>query len=417
MFIQGCTVLQGILLARLLGPAGRGEFAAVILWPNVFTGIGILGVNVAIARFAGQGQSPDGLVKTAFRAALVTGAMTVLVCGLALPSLFPEGKHHLLPAAYLFLLFAPLNHLTMNLQGIDQGHWNFSWLNVTRAILYPVYFFGLLLCWFFASDKVFWAVIALLTANGCVVLVRLLPKFHSLWGPPSGVGIKALFKESLPFAGASIIVIFYMQMDKALLVWLLAPAEIGWYVAAFSAAGAVNVLNSVLGCMHFSVEVQSKPGHGFNELARVLRRGCVLSLLGGVILGALLPWVLPLVYGADFQPATAIAYVLLPGLLLAGLGDIVNQALRGQGQPIAGVISKVLGLVVMGILGFALAGRLGGKGIACGYLAGELVASSGILVVAIRFYKDADWCALCPTTADVSFLWNRILFRKGAAKI
>jgi enterobacterial common antigen flippase len=417
LFIQGCTVLQGVLLARLLGPIGRGEFATVILWPNVFAGIGILGINMAIARLSGQGQSPEGLVKTAVRAALITGVMTALACGLALPYLLPEGKHNLLTVTYLFLLFAPLNHLALNLQGIDHGIGNFAWLNGTRAVLYPVYFSGLLLCWFFAADKVFWAVAALLVANASVVLFRLLPMFHCLFEPSRSVGTKVLFKESQPFVGASIISICYTEMDKALLVWLLDSSEIGWYVAALAAAGSINVLNNSLGIVQFSAAAKSQAGYGFNELASVLRRACVLSLLGGAVLGILLPWLVPLVYGADFQPATVIAYCLLPGLVLSGLGGIVNQALRGQGQPIAGVISKVLGLVVMGILGYVLASKWGGKGIAFGYLCGELVAFGGLLIVAIHYYKDAALSALWPTTADVLFLWNQIQFHKRAAKI
>ena len=116
LFIQGCTVLQGVLLARLLGPAGRGELAAVILWPNIFAGIGMLGMDMAIARLAGQGQAVESLVRTAIRAALVTGILSALICGLLLPVLLPAEKYSLLPAAYFFILFIPFNHLALNLQ-------------------------------------------------------------------------------------------------------------------------------------------------------------------------------------------------------------------------------------------------------------------------------------------------------------
>ena len=229
--------------------------------------------------------------------------------------------------------------------------------------------------------------------------------------------VNVLLKESRPFVVASIIGILYMQMDKALIVWLLSPEEIGWYVAAFAAAGSVNVLNSALGIVQFSAAAQAQSGYGFVALAEVLRRGCLLSLGGGVVLAALLPWLLPLVYGDDFRPAVATALLLLPGLVMAGFGEIINQALRGQGRPVAGVISKVLGLAVMGIAGGVLARNWGGGGIACGYLAGELVALSGLLMVARRFYRDTDWSALRPTAADVMFLWSRVFKRKDAAEL
>ncbi len=408
LFIQGCTVLQGVLLARLLGPAGRGEFAISIFWPTVFAGIGIFGVNMALARFAGQGWAADGLVKTALKASLVTSALSALLCWLLLPILLPADKHQLLPVAYWFVMFIPLNHLALNLQGIDHGAGNFRWLNITRAVLYPVFFTGIALCWWLATDKVFWVAVALLIANGSVVVLRLVVRLKSLWSTEAGVASTTLLRASSPFVVASIVTILYMQMDKALLVWLLAPAEIGWYVAAFAAAGSVNVLNGALGIVQFSTAAQAVPGHGFANLAMVLRRGAIMSLAGGVFLGALFPWLVPLVYGGDFRPATVVAYILLPGMVLAGLGEIVNQALRGQGQPLAVVVPRVFGLVVMGCIGAVLAENWGGQGIACGYLAGELVAFSGLLLVAAKYYRDADWLLLWPSMEDVRFLLGRI---------
>ena len=43
--IQGLNVLTGIVLARTLGPAGRGELAAVMLWPSILAAVGSLGVR------------------------------------------------------------------------------------------------------------------------------------------------------------------------------------------------------------------------------------------------------------------------------------------------------------------------------------------------------------------------------------
>jgi len=411
LFIQICTVFQGVLLARLLGPNGRGEFASVILWPSVFAGIGILGINMAIARFAGQGISSGRLVKTAIKAAVFTGVLSAIVCGILLPVLLPEDKHHLLPAAYLFLLFIPVNHLGMNLQGIDHGAGNFNWLNITRALIYPVFFLGVLICWVLA-DKVFWVVVCLLIANGSVVLLRLFAKRKDLRNELPDVGYIKLIKESFPYITASLISILYMQMDKALLVWLLAPEDIGWYVAAFAASGSINVLNGALGIVQFSAAAQSKPRYGFVDLASVLRRGGIVSIMGGSVLAIMLPFLIPLVYGAAFQPATAMAFILLPGLILAGLGEIVNQALRGQGQPLAGVLSKLVGLIVMGIAGIYLSGFMGGRGIALGYVLGESTAFVGLFVVAISYYRDASWKDLLPSIVDIKFLWFAVLKRK-----
>ncbi|MCB2218440.1 lipopolysaccharide biosynthesis protein [Desulfofustis glycolicus] len=408
LFIQGCTVLQGILLARLFGPAGRGEFAAVILWPSIFAGIGILGVNMAIARLAGQGWPVDRLFKTAIRASMITGTLTALVCGLLLPILLPADKEHLMPAAYLFLLYIPLNHLALNLLGIDHGSGNFRWLNATRAALYPVYFSGLVLCWFLVADRVFWAVFSLLVANGAVVLLRLMARHGNLASGEAVVPARILLTESYPFVAASIITILYMQVDKVLLVWLLRAEEIGWYVAAFAAAGVVNVLNRALGIVQFSIAAQERPRYGFALIAVVLRRSTIFSLAAAGGLALLLPWLLPLVYGSEFQPAVVLSYILLPGMILAGLSEILTQALRGQGQPIAGILSKIFGLMVMGLSGFFMAKLWGARGIACGYFIGEVFVFLGLMFVSFRFYQDAVMSDLRLKAADFMFFRGKL---------
>lgn len=401
IFIQAFTILQGVFLARLLGPDGRGDLATVILWPTIFAGIGIFGVDMAIARLAGQCKKYTGLARTAIMAALITGGVSVLACWLTLPILLPVDKQHLLPAAYVFTFFIPLNHLALNLQGIDHGAGNFVWLNVTRAVLYPIYFCGLVFAWLFAADKVLWAISALLVANASVVLIQIFTKYQSILSGGKRARARELLTSSFPFVTANVLAMLYMQTDKALLVWLLPPEEVGWYLAAFAAAGSVNVLSSSLGIVQFSTAAQSAPGHGFTDLARLVRRSALVSFLGAGLLAIFLPWIVPLVYGINFKASIPIALILLPGMVFTGLGDIVNQSLRGQGQPVAGVVAKVAGLIVMALLGLSLAGPWGVMGIALGFLAGATVAFAGLLFVAISYYQDSRWQALRPDWGDV----------------
>ena len=46
--IQAVLVVTGPLLARMLGPDGRGYLAALILWPLVITQLGNLGIPSAL---------------------------------------------------------------------------------------------------------------------------------------------------------------------------------------------------------------------------------------------------------------------------------------------------------------------------------------------------------------------------------
>ena len=147
VFIQACTVLQGVLLARLLGPTGRGELAAVILWPSVFAGLGSFGVDIALCRAAARGCDLGAITRAALLLGVCTAAVTASACYLFLPQLLPADKGHLLPIAHLFLLHIVINHVALNLIGIDQGAGNFRRFNVARMILYPAYVGLIVLLW------------------------------------------------------------------------------------------------------------------------------------------------------------------------------------------------------------------------------------------------------------------------------
>ena len=414
--ILGMTALQGVITARMLGPAGKGEFAAIILWPNIFAGLGIAGVNMALARRAGKSEDYGLLVRMAVISAGVTGVITMLLCGLSLPFLIPRSLHNIMPAAYLFLLFIPLNHMFMNLQGIDQGRGNFRLLNISRGLLYPVFLLGLLLCYFLAHDKMFWVTVALLAANAAIVAFRLTSKAAAF--QRGGVHIKTLgiLREGFPFFGASILMILYLQFDKTLVVWLLPAEQIGLYAVAFSAAGVLNSLNQTIGVVAFTEAARREPGTGFPALAQALRRGAMLTVIGGVILCLALPFLLPFVYGQPFSRAVPLARLLLPSVILFGLADILNQDLRGHGKPIAGVAPRIAGLAVMGAVGFYLAGRMGAAGIAIGVIAGEAVSFIGLLFVAMRFYKDAGIGHLIPDMDDIFFFRREIARLKIIAR-
>src|SRR5215469_1663344 len=83
--IQGFTIVQGIFVARLLGPIGRGQFAAAILWPNLFAAMGGMGVGVALARRAARAADVAPIIRAALVVTLLTGTIVTALCALAIP--------------------------------------------------------------------------------------------------------------------------------------------------------------------------------------------------------------------------------------------------------------------------------------------------------------------------------------------
>jgi O-antigen/teichoic acid export membrane protein len=85
----GCTVAVAFLLARLLGPDGRGVYALLLLLPSTLFALGQLGLPSAITYFAGGGRSLGSLVRAALGLGVALSGGVLLVSLVALPPLQP----------------------------------------------------------------------------------------------------------------------------------------------------------------------------------------------------------------------------------------------------------------------------------------------------------------------------------------
>jgi antigen flippase len=384
--IQCFGVVQGILIARLLGPVGRGEYAAVVLWPSVFAAIGILGTNIALARAAAKTDQGSAITRTAISFALITSAVTGVLCYFCLPYLLLGMERHLLSLSKVFVPFVALNHLALNLLAIDQGTGNFRRFNLTRLALYPVYVAFLVVMLVRDIRQVKWAVIGLLSANLAVVLVRLLWAARDLI-PWRGLHCSAeMVRDSIRFGLVGAILPLYLQADKAVLLWLLGTKDLGLYMVALSASAAMGSVTSAAGIVSFTVATQAGQGQGFETLARTFRISALLWLVGGGILAIAMPLLLPLVYGEEFAPAVNPARLLIIGSAFAGLADLLDQTLRGQGRAVISLEGRVAGLAVVVALGYILSREWGIIGMCLAFVAGRLVCLSVFVYCAIRHY-------------------------------
>jgi len=369
--VQGFTVLQGVIVARLLGPVGRGEYATVILWPSVFAAIGIFGTNIALARAAAKIDRLDPVCRTAIVLAGATSLISATLCYCCIPYLLPDAEAHLLRLARLFVPFIILNHLGSNLQAVDQGAGNFARFNLTRALLYPVYVAFLIAMWVYDVRQVAWAAVGLLVANATVVVVRLIlalrdmPLRGPLYSP------RETLRESVRFGLVGAAMPLYLHADKAILLWLLGAENLGLYVVALSASAAIGSITNSAGMVSFTMAAQAGPGDGFERIARTFRVSALLWLVFGGILAVAMPLLLPLVYGREFAPAVNPARLLIVGSAFGGLANLLDQALRGQGRAFVGFEGRIVGLAAMVAAGIVLSRWLGLPGMALAYAVGQ----------------------------------------------
>jgi hypothetical protein len=115
----------GILTARVLGPAGRGELAAMILWPLFVASATTLGVpSSLIYHLRSRSTERERLVTGGFVMALVMGVIAAAAAALVLPWWLHQYSAGVIHAAQLFLITAPLSSVT--LAGLEEPCWKQS---------------------------------------------------------------------------------------------------------------------------------------------------------------------------------------------------------------------------------------------------------------------------------------------------
>ena len=212
----------------------------------LFAGVGIFGSNIALSRAAAKTSDRGPILRTAILMAMISSVLAGLVCLVALPYLMPQKARHLVTLAQVFVLVIPVQHIARNLMAVDQGTGNFRNFNITRAINYPLYvilIIPLVLC---GVKELHWYVTTLLAAYVIATCVRLLLALRST--PVVGTIHPPLpiLRDSVRFGLAGIVEPVYLQMDKAILLWLLDARSLGIYTAALSASAVLNGIANLL---------------------------------------------------------------------------------------------------------------------------------------------------------------------------
>lgn len=405
--IQGFTILQGILLARLLGPVGRGQFTAAILWPSLFAAMSGMGVGVALARRAGRANDLAKVTRTGLLLSIMTAALGTAVCGVALAWLLPHEDDLVRWAAYAFLPFIFFNQIALAVVAVDQGAGWFGRMNWTRLIVNPVYLGMIIALWLAGIRDVRWFVVGLLIANGVVAIARIILAIRqgALFGPIEP--IKSFLYEALPFGLAGVLIPVTQWADRALLLYLLGTTQLGFYTVALTAATVVNSLAGAAGTVSFGMSTQTEDRAGFERIARMFRFTAWIWLLAGFGVAVAIPIMLPLLYGADFRPAIWPAIVLIPAAAFSGQASILEEAMRAQGRAFIGLEARAVGLIAMLVLTSLLVHRFGILGVAFAGVGSQAAVLLIMMVASRGHFHRGLFLTLLPRFEDLAELKRR----------
>jgi O-antigen/teichoic acid export membrane protein len=367
--LAGLGLVNSILLSRWLGPDGRGEVAAAMLWPTLLIYLSSMGLIIGITYFAALPASkPQAIFGNALWLGLAQGALAILVGYACLPWLLHSQTAALIGAGRVYLLVVPLSLLTQYGTSILQGRMRLSAFNGLRLILPAGYLIGTIILGLCGRLALLNIILLHLLLN-LIAMVATLVVLSSA-GTRLRFGVDGpLAKEMLRYGArvhiGNVTGLANMSLDQALMAAWLPPSYLGLYVVAVSAAGLAQIFSQAVQ-MVLTPSITQK--ESLAERAAILqaafRRYWLLSLLITLGLAALLPVVIPIVFGSNFKEAVWPAEVLLLGVFLIGAKDVLAGGAQALGDPWLGSKAHVVAVVVTIGLLYLLLPRLGIMGAA-----------------------------------------------------
>jgi O-antigen/teichoic acid export membrane protein len=356
VIIAAIGIATGLLSARLLGPTGRGELAAIQTWSTLIASLALLGLDGAVVYFCSRHSALAGRYLVSAVALILTasGGFVILGSGL-MPWLLRAQSGEVIDAARVFLVVMLLINTLIGMPHQvlrAMGAWR-TW-NLFRILPHLGWLTALLGVLIFSS----WATPVALSRLYLVAhVVLIFPMAVLTWRYiPRPFEVQAgLFRPFLDYGLPSMLTVLpqamNLKLDQLLIAMLFEPRLLGLYVVAAAWSGATAPVINAVGPVLFPrlSMVADRPQQRILLLSVVKMTSLVLLILT-VLLLVLTPFMVPFLFGSAYRDAVPAAQILVVAGAFGNLNLTLEDGLRGLGRPRQVLAAEVVGLVVTAAL-------------------------------------------------------------------
>lgn len=367
MGASGLQMVMGlftsILVARALGPDGRGEYALAVVFTGMLVMVVDFGIGMASVYCLGQKKyaAPEILGASTLMALVAAGVMLgvgLVVVWYFRDAFFPAARADVM----LFgLLMVPgqvyLNYMTTMLLGFRRVR-NYNLIQLLRGVI------------FLAALVIFLLTLGLgvhgaIGAQVASLLVTSLVLFHQL--RRAACGLKFSFGTGLvgdevryglkTYAG-TISTFVHERANVLMLNWWTSASAVGLYATAAKLAEETWLISLAAGTVLFPLVAASGGSAQIRDLTpRVCRSVLWITLGMSAILAIPARWVITALFSEAFAAATTPFRILLIGAVAASGSRILRNDLAGRGRPELSTYITIVASVVNVALNVALIPR------------------------------------------------------------
>lgn len=333
-----------IVLARALGPTGRGVVAVAFNFTMILVQFGSFGLGEANLFFVARDKSkvPHIITNSIFVAVALGTVLVVL--GILIKVWFPEV---VAGVGWVELLVAlgslPGLLLILYLQIIFVGQKRVGTFSIISVVQSIISLTGLIIGFKVFHMHEVGALVMMGVSGyfGAGLSLALLLKDSYLMGKPDRTLAIEMFKYGFRTYAAATLAFLVIRSDIILVNAYLGAAKTGVYSVVAALAQGMYMLPRAAAINIFP---RIASGEDYKLTAAVYRP---ISVLYGILCLITIPLVGPginLLFGAEFDGATSLYYWILPGIYSLAMLNILSHHFAGRGFPWAAVVVWIPGL-------------------------------------------------------------------------
>jgi len=386
------ALISSIILARVLGPKGKGIYALIVLIPKTMLKLGTLGIEAANVYFTGSKKyKVKDIVSNSLLCSILFGFILILLFYvISQHSVFKNFLNsNQLNSFYVWLMIftVPFSLLSGYLRNVFLGKEDiitYNKINIlqnalqlaavfTLLLILRLDLFGAISTYIFTNICMFLLVVFFIVKNGIKIYFTYNAK---LFKNMLNYGIKAYFANLAQFLN--------YRLDMFLIAIFLTPVEVGYYSIAVGIAEKLWMLPGAIATVLFPRISSIMDIKANNLTSKIARNTFFIIFIFALLLAGITKPLIKVLFGFAFLSSAMPLLILLPGIVALSLSKILTADLAGRGKPQFAAYSSFVSLAVNIPLNLLLIPKWGISGAAFASTIAYIIAT---LIVFISFTK------------------------------
>lgn len=345
--------MTGVLTARLLGPAGRGDFAMIQMYGTLAGAFCASGLSASVIYLSNNDRDkiPEVLVGAAV-SGVVIGLLAGLVALLVISIGLKNQSIDIRAGAVIYLAYIPLVMCTSLFLASLQAELKIASWNGTRVLVSVLWLIPLLAVLFYfdvsAKGLAITYLCFLSTYVGCFIWI-CVRKYGRAFSYSLDTA-RAILKYSLPTNFAFILNQSNVRLDLILIAGVGSSLEMGLYVIALAYASLQSgILSSVLQLILPKISSISGLEERVAFSIGLSRMAVAASAIVGIVLASLSSVLIPLLFGKGYRESISLAIILLGASSVSFANAVLADCLRGVGLPKRPLVAEATSFLVIGL--------------------------------------------------------------------